>query len=71
MARYKIDCCQKDCPNRNGECHGTFEKYKLQRKELDETMEAEKKKGAVQRGLNQQYSDSLTKMNKRLNRNGW
>lgn len=71
MARYKIDCCQKDCPNRNGECHGSCEEYKLQRKELDETMEAEKKKGAVQRGLNQQYSDSLTKMNKRLNRNGW
>ena len=71
MARYKIDCCQPGCPKRNGECHSTCGEYKTQRKEYDETMAAEKKKGAVQRGLNQQYSDSLTKMNKRLNRNGW
>lgn len=71
MARYKIDCCQPGCPKRSGECHSTCGEYKTQRKEYDETMAAEKKKGAVQRGLNQQFSDSLTRTNKRLNRNGW
>ncbi len=71
MARYKIDCCQPDCPSRSGECHSTCEKYRTQRAEYEATMAEEKKKGAVQRGLNQQFSDSLTKMNKRLNRNGW
>ena len=71
MARYKIDCCKPDCPKRNGECHSTCKEYKDQRKEYEATMAEEKKKGAVQRGLNQQFRDSLTKMNKRLNRNGW
>ena len=71
MPRYKIDCCYPGCPKIIVECHSTCGEYKTQRKEYEETMAAENKKDAVQRGLNQQYSDSLTKMNKRLNRNGW
>ena len=71
MARYKIDCCQPDCPTRSGECHSTCGEYKTQRKEYEETMEVEKKKGAVRSGLNQQYSDAILRTDKRLHRNGW
>ena len=71
MARYKIDCCTKDCPKRSGDCHSTCKEYKEQRAEYDETMAEVKKKADVQKGLNGYLADSIERTNKRLNRKGW
>lgn len=70
MARYKIDCCQPGCPKRSGECHSTCGEYKTQRRELDETMEEEKKKGEVRRGLEAQKSKTIYAIRKRCRMKG-
>ena len=70
MARYKIDCCQPGCPKRSGECHSTYGEYKAQRKEYEETMAAEKKKGEVRRGLEAQKSKTIYGIRKRCKMKG-
>ena len=66
MARYKIDCCTKDCPKRNGECHSTCKEYKKQKAEYDATMAEVKKKDNVQKGLQGFLIDNIERTNKRL-----
>lgn len=70
MARYKIDCCKKDCPERSGECHGTCERYKTQRAEYEVTMEEEKKKGDIRRGLVNQKCHNIERIYKRCHLKG-
>lgn len=67
MARYKIDCCQPDCPKRSGECHSTCGEYKLQRKEYEETMAEKRKETDLRNGLNSFMYDSIEKTNKHIN----
>lgn len=70
MARYKIDCCQPDCPKRSGECHSTCKEYKKQRAEYDETMAEVNKKKNVQQGLNTMLIEKNERINKRLRQKG-
>ena len=70
MARYKIDCCTPDCPNRSGDCHGTCKVYKEQRAELDETNAQERQKNEVRKGLDSFMFKNIEHTNKRLNRKG-
>jgi hypothetical protein len=70
VARYKIDCCTKDCPNRSGECHSTCERYKTQRAEYDATMAELKKKEDIQKGLQGFLIENIERTNKRLRRKG-
>ena len=70
MARYKIDCCTRDCPKRSGDCHSTCKEYKTQRAEYDETMAEVKKKIAVEKGLNQYLCDHVDRINRRINKRG-
>lgn len=70
MARYKIDCCTKDCPKRSGDCHGTCKEYKTQRAEYEATMAEEKKKGEVRRGLEAQKSKTIYGIRKRCKMKG-
>lgn len=72
MARYRIDCCKPDCPDRSGECHGTCEKYLTQRAELDATNAENRKKQEVERNLNGFTDDGIHRYRKRINsRNRW
>ena len=70
MARYKIDCCQPDCPSRSGECHSTCGEYKTQRKEYEETKAEQMKKGEVRRGLEAQKSKTIYNIRKRCKMKG-
>lgn len=70
MARYKIDCCTKDCPERTSTCHGTCKRYKDQRRELDETMAEVKKQEKIQKGLDTQKCNNLERIYKRCNLKG-
>lgn len=66
MARYKIDCCTPDCPNRHGECHGTCEKYKTQRAELDATNEEIIKQKEIKRNLDGFVASGIDRYRKRI-----
>lgn len=70
MARYKIDCCTQDCPDRSGDCHSTCKKYKEQRAEYEATMAEVRQKRDVQKGLDGFLLDSIERTNKRLRRKG-
>ena len=70
MARYKIDCCQPNCPKRSGECHSTCKEYKEQRRELDETNAELRKKGEIRRNLETQKANNIERIYKRCNLKG-
>jgi hypothetical protein len=70
MARYKIDCCKPDCPERSGTCHGTCKRYKEQRRELDETNAELNKKNNIKNGLDTQKCNNIERIYKRCNING-
>jgi hypothetical protein len=67
MARLKIDCCKPDCPKRSGECHGTCEKYKKQRAELDATNAEKAKEREAQSSLNGFKAENIHRYKKRIN----
>lgn len=65
MARFKIDCCTKDCTKRSPTCHSTCKEYKEQRHELDETMAQKRKEQDVKYGLDGFLYESIERVNKR------
>lgn len=70
MARYKIDCCKKDCPKRSGDCHGTCKEYKEQRRELDETNAERIKKNIINKGLDTHKANTIEHIYKRCKLKG-
>lgn len=67
MARYKIDCCQPNCPKRSGECHSTCKEYKKQRAELDATNAETMKKKEIDKNLNGHFFTCIDRYHKRIN----
>ena len=65
MARYKIDCCKPNCPDRSGDCHGTCERYLTQRAELDATNAEKRRKYEVERNLNGHTDRTIQRFKKR------
>ena len=70
MARYKLDCCQPECPKRSGTCHGTCKEYKEQRRELDETNAECIKNNKVKKGLDTQKTKNIERIYKRCKLKG-
>lgn len=70
--RTAIDCCKKDCPDRNADpnCHGYCEKYLKQRAELDETNKAMLQKKLVDAGITSTLVHGVEKVTKSNNKKG-
>lgn len=70
--RTAIDCCKKDCPDRNADpnCHGYCEKYLKQRAELDETNKAMFEKNRIENGITSEVVRSVEMVTNRKNKKG-
>ena len=64
MARYRITSCNQ-CPDRTPGCHGSCERYKQQKAELEATKEEHNKQKAIQAGLDAALYESVNRTAKR------